>query len=132
MKLYVGSKRKEFVAHKKLLCDGSEYFRKAFTSGFKEGIEGVMYLPEDDLDVVALLVDFLYRGAIPRPNEKAGAKWLRELYYFAEKLRMPELMDKLMDAIINRHIAGNYHFGDDLIEQVFPIPAKVANFDSSV
>ena len=42
----MGKKRKEFVIHKKLLCDKSDFFRKAFTGSFKEG-EGVMYLPDE-------------------------------------------------------------------------------------
>jgi hypothetical protein len=34
--IYVGLKRKAFAMYKKLICDRSSYFSKAFNGGFKE------------------------------------------------------------------------------------------------
>jgi hypothetical protein len=63
--IFVGRKRKEFNVHKKLICDASKFFRDAFTGAFKEGQEGTMYMPEDDPDVFACFVDWLYRNPLP-------------------------------------------------------------------
>jgi hypothetical protein len=48
--LYVGTKRQKYQIHKKLLCDRSSFFQKAFSSesNFKEAVESIMHLPEDD------------------------------------------------------------------------------------
>ncbi|KAE9381258.1 hypothetical protein N431DRAFT_440138 [Stipitochalara longipes BDJ] len=86
--LYVGSKRKKFKVHKKLLCDRSLFFSKAFNGSFKEAQDGVMYLPEDNADVVCSLVDFLYRGtipAIPRIQNGHSSQSTILLYLLAEK-----------------------------------------------
>lgn len=81
--LYVGPKRKKFTVHKKLLCDRYEYFSKAFHGNFQEAQEGVMHLPDDDADAVSSLVDFLYRGTVPKITEepKEPSRPLRRLYY---------------------------------------------------
>jgi hypothetical protein len=72
--LYVANKRKEFV---KLLCDGSEYFLKAFISGFKEGIEGVMYLPEDEAESTERIISFLLHSSdreVPVPQSSGHTR----------------------------------------------------------
>jgi len=104
VKLYVGDERKEFTIHKKLLCDRVDFFAKAFSGGFQEATNGEMHLLEDDPDTLASLVDFIYRGVVPvlveplpSPSEqKLICKNLRALYYFAEKICMVELMDRVI------------------------------------
>ncbi|KAH6671050.1 hypothetical protein B0J14DRAFT_702110 [Halenospora varia] len=110
VKVCVGPKRKEFTIHKNLICDKYDFFRRAFCSGFEEAEKGEMHLPEDDANVFANLTDYLYRGTVPdlvppSPNsvdptlKKTCA--LRRLYYLAEKLVMPALMDQIIDAIMD-------------------------------
>jgi hypothetical protein len=118
VKLYVGKKRKEFTIHKKLLCDRADFFSKAFNGGFQEAKKGEMYLPEDEPDHFACLVDFLYRGTAPEAARGShGASHLRRFYAFAEKLCLLELMDKTIDSIKANHcelktafLGGNIEF----------------------
>jgi hypothetical protein len=72
VKIHVGRKRKEFIVHKKLICDASKFFKDAFTGPFKEGQEGVMYMPEDDPESFSCFIEWLYRN--PLPIIEDGAK----------------------------------------------------------
>lgn len=71
--LVVGKKRKEFKVHKKLICEASKFFNDAFNGPFKEGKEGIMYMPEDDPDVITYLVDWLYRSPLPMVEDPANS-----------------------------------------------------------
>lgn len=59
--LHVGNKPKEFLIRKRLFSKLSDFFYKAFDSGFKEA-DGVMFLPEDDLDVFGLFLYWIYQS----------------------------------------------------------------------
>lgn len=72
--LSVGKKRKEFTVHKKLICDASKFFNDAFNGPFKEGVDGIMYMPEDDPGVIAYFVDWLYRNPIPQVEDSEKPK----------------------------------------------------------
>lgn len=119
--LYVGPKHKKFTVHKTLLCDRCEYFSKAFHGNFKEAQEGVMYLPEDDADTVSSLVDFLYRGTVPKITweSKELTRPLRRLYYLAEKLCLSELMDQVIDEISSSIARRNTKLGELAIRDVY-------------
>ena len=56
--IYVGPKKTKFSLHENLLCDKSEYFRRAFRSGFKEAQEKSLSMPEDSVDAFEYLVNF--------------------------------------------------------------------------
>ncbi|KXX74335.1 Kelch repeat and BTB domain-containing protein 7 [Madurella mycetomatis] len=65
--LLVGPDRQKFVVHKNLLVSQSKYFKSALAAGlFREAIEGVVTFDEDDPDAFRLLINWLYRGHIPR------------------------------------------------------------------
>ena len=70
--LIVGKKRKEYVVHKKLLCDSCKYFKDAFDGRIKEGNLGTMYMPEDDADVVAMFIEWLYKSHFPLMIKDSG------------------------------------------------------------
>lgn len=107
--LLVGPKRKEFTIHKKLLMERSDYFAKAFGSGFKEAKDNSMHLPEDDSDAVDMLVNYVYRNQLPpfSPGEsdtdleesEGYVDKLYQLVFLAEKLCMNELANMAMDQI---------------------------------
>ncbi|TGO36605.1 hypothetical protein BHYA_0120g00300 [Botrytis hyacinthi] len=105
--LYVGSEEKKYIVHKKILCDQSEFFNAGLNNGFKEATDGEMYLPEDDPATFADLIEYLYRGALPY-TDKITTRPMQELYCLAEKICMPLLMDKLIDAIMKAHAEKNY------------------------
>ena len=58
--LFVGESRHPFYVHRELLCDASSFFKAAFTGEFKEKTEQSMDLPEDDVSIFRVFVDFLY------------------------------------------------------------------------
>ncbi|CAD6441483.1 fb9c511d-125a-416a-99e0-912d3ab13f02 [Sclerotinia trifoliorum] len=120
--LYVGSKRKKYIVHKRILCDQSEFFDAGFNGGFKEATEGKMYLPEDDPIAVADLIEYLYRGSLPRCREDGGSEKVRNLYYLAEKIGLLSLMDKLMDLLAVPRIQQTGHlvgYGSNAIKEIY-------------
>lgn len=121
--LYVGAERKRFTVHKKLLCDGSPFFAKAFQGSFKEAKEGVMDLPEDDANTVAVMVDFLYRGSVQQTfhsDIEQNLTLLRSLYVLADKVDMKKLMDNTIDEIAwNLILPPNFRFDKQTIQQTY-------------
>jgi hypothetical protein len=104
--IYVGAKRKAFKIHKKLLCEQSDYFSKAFNGRFQEA-NGEMYCPEDNPTAFSYFVNYVYWNVLPKlPPKDATDKYeydyycgLSGLFFLAEKLCMNELGNKTMDAI---------------------------------
>ena len=58
----MGQSQKEFYVHPDLLCEASSFFKAAFGGNFKESLEKIMELPDDDEDIFSLFVDWLYHG----------------------------------------------------------------------
>jgi hypothetical protein len=83
--IHVGSKRKAFAVHKKLICDRSEFFDKAFNSGFKES-EGFMYLLGDDPTAFNLLINFIYQDRLPNFTSSKPVTDVKEAAAFGNKL----------------------------------------------
>jgi hypothetical protein len=100
--IYVGKARKEFVIHKKLICETAPFFDKAFNGGFKEK-EGTMELPEDGPSAFDLFVELLYSGIVPDGNSTEYFIQPHKLYVFAEKHCLNELANKTMDKIQTVH-----------------------------
>ncbi|KAH9215359.1 hypothetical protein DL95DRAFT_408542 [Leptodontidium sp. 2 PMI_412] len=101
--IHVGPKQKNFTVHKKLLCDRSEFFSKAFNGEFKEATDGVMYLPEDDADAFDSMIVYIYQNLLPVfPNLECD-EYLETILYplfaLAEKLCLNELANRVMDLI---------------------------------
>lgn len=117
--LFVGRKRKEFGVHKKLLCDTSDFFAKAFNSNFKEGIEGIMYLPADSPGSISLLVEWLYRGVLPDRNSEQHIQDLYHLYLFAEKILHTKLRDDTMDMIQDVCSRHDKYVDIELVRKVY-------------
>ncbi|KUJ22631.1 uncharacterized protein LY89DRAFT_680761 [Mollisia scopiformis] len=99
--ILVGSERKKFTVHKRLLCASATMFRGAFSGQFLESQEGTMTLEEDSPAVFALYVEWLYRSSVSviSTDPHAHLRDLYGLYFFADKLLLPALKDKTMDAI---------------------------------
>ncbi|KAI0156171.1 hypothetical protein BJ166DRAFT_500167 [Pestalotiopsis sp. NC0098] len=53
---------REFPVHRMILALHSEFFRRAFSSGFKESKEGVMDFPDDDPEILEKVLSIMYRG----------------------------------------------------------------------
>ncbi|CZT11076.1 uncharacterized protein RAG0_15342 [Rhynchosporium agropyri] len=65
MTLRVGSAGKEFTIHKNLACSSVDFLEAELESGFTEAGSGIKHLPEDDKEVILLLVDWIYGRTIP-------------------------------------------------------------------
>ncbi|CZT11078.1 uncharacterized protein RAG0_15343 [Rhynchosporium agropyri] len=82
--IYVGPKRQEFIIIKKLLCQSSDFFDKAFNSNFQEASEGTMHLPDDNSEAFALF---------------SHISKLADLYILVDKICLADLSDAVMDLI---------------------------------
>jgi len=104
----VGPEEKIFTVHKKLLCDRSDFFLKAFSNGFAEAETGIISFPEDTEEAFAKFVTWLYTGnfilpnspTIKRSEEEAEftGQHLIPTFILADKLCVNELMNKVMDS----------------------------------
>jgi hypothetical protein len=127
--LSAGRKRKEFKVHKSRICEKSEFFSKAFTGKFKEGEEGVIYLPEDAPDVVALFIEWVYQSSITFRFTEWQFYSLVKLYVFAQKICVVDLADRVMN-----HLQKNYELSPTTKVQYISMSAKTlkANPNSEI
>ncbi|KAH7417450.1 hypothetical protein BKA64DRAFT_769404 [Cadophora sp. MPI-SDFR-AT-0126] len=100
--IYVGTEpnRKQFTIHKKLICDKVDFFRKEFMGGFKEN-EGTMDLSEEKPAVFGMFVDWLYssNSQVRKCTTNEQFVGLFNLYFFAERLCINNLQNRLIDRI---------------------------------
>jgi hypothetical protein len=104
----VGPEEKIFTVHKKLLCDRSDFFQKAFSNGFEEGRTGIISFPEDTEEAFNKFVTWIYTGNFTLPNfpTTGNLEGTNELmdntliptFVLADKLCANELMNKAMDS----------------------------------
>lgn len=73
--------------HKLVLCAQSDFFDKACSERFKEGIEARIDLEEDPPDAVAAMLSFLYLFdyKIPEQQESMDLQFHAKVYVIAEK-----------------------------------------------
>ncbi|KAF4635212.1 hypothetical protein G7Y89_g2884 [Cudoniella acicularis] len=97
--IYVEPKYKNFPIHKKILCDRSEHFSKAFNGDFKEGLEQTMRLPKESPNTFEDFITWLYRGNLPSwTSKKRNYVPLYRCFFLAEKLRI----DCLCNVVIGK------------------------------
>ncbi|PUU78962.1 hypothetical protein B9Z19DRAFT_980825, partial [Tuber borchii] len=105
--LYVGPKRKKMEMHKKLLASISPELDKHVNNDMKEGIEGIICLPDEGEEVLALFTEWAYTGDYAKndtlPANTGKPKELKQqdpwpslhkhlqLCAFAEKFNIPIL-----------------------------------------
>lgn len=81
----------ELSCHKPLLEEGSPFFRAALDKQWREGQNVEIGLPEDEPDMVAAYISWLYDGEIDPPSsfdaeEDITYPYLAKLYVFGEKV----------------------------------------------
>ena len=92
-----GNKKRQFLVHKKLLCEKSTFFDKMFNGNFEEAKENKATFPEDNPDAVSALIDMLvYHNNIRSiagpsdPKVVGSMAWDPvEVYALAEKWCFP-------------------------------------------
>ena len=131
--VYVRRKRKPFKFHKRLLCNRSDFFDKAFNGRFQEA-DGEIYLPDDDFGAFEVLVNFNHSNRLPElpgPNpsttvvdfETVNAFYNSVLfpsYFLAEKLCMNELANRIMDMIQDVQLAQGHAPSVYNVETIYP------------
>ena len=94
-----------------------------------------MYMPDDEPQAFTLFVDYIYRSKIATGNTENHLNNLYDFYYFADKLCLTELKDKIMDAI--QDMTLKYDLKDLLVtpklikkamQQVSPINEGLKDF----
>jgi hypothetical protein len=60
VKIYVGAELKLWVLPERLLCDRIEYFKSAIQSGFGEGKDKLLALPEVDPTAFTYILDMIF------------------------------------------------------------------------
>jgi hypothetical protein len=107
VKVYVGPERKLWTLPEHVLCK-IDYFKAAFKSGFKEGAEKEIDMPEDDPSTFGHLVDWLFcdsfTNAFKRERQNPNNQLiLCNLWLLADKLSVKELVKstiKEMETVI--------------------------------
>lgn len=64
-----GDEKTVFPVHKKVFVKASKYFKAAFDGGFSESVSGILRLPEEDPELFAEVVRFVYRGSVDLLDE---------------------------------------------------------------
>ena len=68
--MIVGPDELHATVNKSLLCENSEYFKRAFSSGFKEAKDRTIRMPEDKVEVVDIFLEWLL--------QESTSDWIRE------------------------------------------------------
>jgi hypothetical protein len=104
----VGSDLKPYYVHKTLICSRSSYFKAAFTSGFKDGKEGVIEFKDLQVPAFELFILWLYHQDTwhgESGDDHPAALDLIQLYIFADMIQIPALKNdtiKLLEKQVMR------------------------------
>lgn len=105
-----------FTVSKALLCDASDYFKKALDGGFREASDKVLRLPDCDADTLRLFTGYLTRRTLPSFNEIYAGKGSHEekteevvarqcmlvrLWAFGGKYFLPRMQNAAMVSLAN-------------------------------
>ena len=99
VKVIVGSEQQIFTVHKALICTASPFFQTALASGFIEGAEQKVQLPEEDPQLFQLAYDWLYSGRVAdgvttylkKEDVCSGDKFWWEVYKMGDRLMIDRL-----------------------------------------
>jgi hypothetical protein len=115
--------QRTIFVHQGIICDRSEFFKKALTWDWVESQEKKVELPEDDPAIFALYQELLYAGYIPIAKEaRSDDQPLMEISFDAEEYltlgKLYVLTEKLVDAttkdnILDAFLARSQQPADD-------------------
>ncbi|KAF7886977.1 uncharacterized protein EAF02_003624 [Botrytis sinoallii] len=91
-----------FQLHKSILCEKVPYFEKMFNGNFEEGTTNSATLPEDDPEAFNILISWIYSDQVfpVGLRECTHETWcVGKLYLLADKLCLPDLMDRILDEL---------------------------------
>lgn len=104
----VGPKGVISSVHEKLIRASSPFFNKALSGAWQESQERTVQLPEDEPEIFAIYVHWLYYGTVPVVCHEAGdsndadAEYLNlaKAYTLGDKLMDTKFQDATIDAIV--------------------------------
>lgn len=103
--IYVGPENTHWYIHERLLCYYSPFFSEIFYADDKnpekqKAQRNKAYgLPEEEDLAFEMLVGWLYSRSIKVPTEEKDVGPLLDLYLLAEKLRMEQLTNELVESV---------------------------------
>ena len=97
-------RQRSFAVHEGLLKERSEFFTNALKpERFKEGIERVVSMPEDDPDIFAVYIQHLYRPDLMSVDRKLNGEEIEQKYMCLADLYV--LAEKLIDTKTKEHVS---------------------------
>jgi len=109
----VGTERKNYTLHEKLLTHHSQYSRCALSGNFKESDDRVVTLEDVDTEAFDFLVDWLYDRKLPAFQKAWDVNRMPlrlHAYVLADRLLMPLLKKAIFD----------YYFEIYMPKNIFP------------
>lgn len=107
MTVLVGESTERHIVHEQVLCAHSPFFTVALKKEWRDGRERTTPLPDDKADVVALYVQWAYRGKIfsPQPPSEPPSTGreldlLVDCYIFGAKVQDDNFKDAVLDALL--------------------------------
>ncbi len=133
VKVYVGEEKQIWQLHEDLLCDRSEYFKRAFQGKFKEGHSKEIHLEEADPAAFGCFVDWVYGAPLelgmpaimtaapsaPSATELERAFTLCQLYTMAQYLCIQHLQDDVVELYSSYIRTYNRHCQGEHIEYIY-------------
>ncbi|KAL6716042.1 hypothetical protein ACLMJK_007004 [Lecanora helva] len=136
VKLLVGPDKAAFTVHRNQLCEASPFFKAAFMSEFKEGAEQEMELPEDDVTIVDLFVQWIYTGqcrfstrfelllrlpTLAMDDEEECFHEPIRLYIFSDRYSVPALRKHVLERLLTyaKNTGFNFRPPKSIVEYVY-------------
>jgi hypothetical protein len=110
IKVFVGADEKAFTIHKTLICEISPVFDRLFNGNFKEGIEGVAHLQDDEPDTFKDFSHWLYYREIPIEHQSSPDETyllLVSLFVLADKYKIRRLKNDVTDMMIEYSLSSS-------------------------
>jgi hypothetical protein len=112
VKLVVGEEERTFTVHRSLL-KSSKFFTACLDSGFREGVEGVITLKDDAVDMVTQYLYWLYRRTID-PSHQEDHDYCYQVYAFGWKIIDHEYCNALMYGRVIHEAKFTIHNFEDI------------------
>jgi hypothetical protein len=127
--LLVGKEQQEMLVHSNIISAHSDFFRTALKKEWKEGQTRVIKLPEDDPDIVAQYLDFVYHNRlVTQCKSQPDSNYinLALLYVYGERVLDTFIQNTIIEhllkltAVINRNKPNHPHYpGPAVVEIIY-------------
>ncbi|GFF94256.1 hypothetical protein IFM47457_09823 [Aspergillus lentulus] len=102
------AEKEVFSVHEALVRASSSFFDKAMASDWKESQQRTIHLPDDESEIFALYVHWLYYGTLPvfcdEPGLPGNSEYLNlvKTYVLGDKILDCKFQDAAIDAIVEK------------------------------